>query len=136
MLSGRALWLWICVAGAAEAIKFSALILKATLPPSSPSRCWKIPMARLSASEAIALPSGGANEFAPATPDQLMRGFPTSAVWLRLSLVNRSTAYRLHVSGPARDEGGSFRSPVLPRDRFTGAGKMIEAQEELGLFDR
>ncbi|PIF74013.1 signal transduction histidine kinase [Variovorax sp. 54] len=86
-LLGLALWLWAFSASAVEAVKFSALA-RGNIAVAQAVEVLEDPTARLSASEVLALPTGGANGFVPATPDQLMRGFSTSAVWLRLSLVN------------------------------------------------
>jgi len=93
LLLGVALWLWVFAASAAEAVKFSALA-RGDIAVEQTVEVLEDPTARLSASEVLALPSGGANGFAPATPDQLMRGFSTSAVWLRLSLVNDAQEVR------------------------------------------
>ena len=87
LLLGLALWLCVFAARAAEAIKVSALA-RDDIAVAQTVEVLEDPTARLSASEVFALPSGGANGFVPATPDQLVRGFSSSAIWLRLSLVN------------------------------------------------
>ena len=93
LLLGLALWLWGFAASAAEAVRFSALN-RGNVSVEQTVEVLEDPTARLSAREVLALPSGGANGFVPATPDQLMRGFSTSAVWLRLSLVNDAQEVR------------------------------------------
>ncbi|TSD59262.1 histidine kinase [Variovorax sp. KBS0712] len=93
LLLGLALWLWGFAASAAEAVRFSALA-RGKVAIEQTIEVFADPTARLSAREVLAVPSGGANGFLPATPDQLMRGFSTSAVWLRLSLVNDAQEVR------------------------------------------
>ncbi|WP_147400411.1 sensor histidine kinase, partial [Acidovorax cavernicola] len=94
-LLGLALWLWSCAAGAtqAQAVRLSALT-RGAVDIAQAVEVLEDPTARLAASDAATLASGGAGGFQPATPDRLMRGFSPSAIWLRLSLVNDTPEIR------------------------------------------